>query len=383
MENKSKTRINISPPSSARPLKIAMLPKYHRDGSSSRLRLYQYAESEPFSTFTIDIFPLYGKNYIHQLYTQGNRSKSGILSAYLQRLFLLIRLFQYDILWIEKELFPRLPAIAEWILSTLGIRYIVDYDDATFHDYDHSRNRIIQLFLKHKIDHVMKYARCVVCGNRYIQAHAEKAGAKQTQLIPTVVDAQKYGTAPPKEHPLTIGWIGSPPTEKYLALVKAPLTKLLTQLNGRLLLVGTTEKIRQQFPDIPLTLATWDEDKEAEYLSQIDIGIMPLKDEPWERGKCGFKLLQYMAAGKPVVASPVGVNIEIVNHAQCGYLATTEDDWFRHLSQLAMNADLRKKLGTQGRNTIEQQYSLKTQSPKLANILLEHARHPDIATSPV
>lgn len=355
-------------------VKIALLPKYHRDGSSSRLRFYQYAETDPFSEFSIDVFPLYGKRYIHDLYARGKRCKFGVAGAYLRRFFLLGKLLRYDVVWLEKEFFPRLPATAEWVLSRLGMRYIVDYDDATFHDYDLSPNRVYRTLMRRKIDRVMSYSRAVICGNAYIQERANASGAPDTCVVPTVVDLGKYLLPENDNAVLTVGWIGTPPTEKYLEIVKRPVSKLLEKVSGRLLLVGVSERAREHFEGVSLTIKPWEEARETEYISQMDIGIMPLKDEPWERGKCGFKLLQYMAAGKPVVASPVGVNSDIVEGSGCGYLARTEEDWFNGLYRLARDAELRKILGAQGRKAVEQRYSLESQAERLAEIIARHSR---------
>ncbi len=355
-------------------IKIAMLPKFCRDGSSSRLRMYQYIDSSAFSDFEIDVYPLYGERYISDLYQRGRRDKLAVLFAYTKRFLILFKLFRYDVIWMEKEFFPRLPSLFEKILAKLGVSYVVDYDDATFHDYDLSKNIFVRRFLGHKIDSVMQAASCVVCGNKYIQDRAVIAGAKNTIIVPTVVDTSKYAIQLSNTGQFTIGWIGSPPTEKYLSLIQSPLKKVLAQHKGHLLLVGTTEKVREWFSDVDLELKTWSEEKESEYLDQIDVGIMPLKDEPWERGKCGFKLLQYMACGKPVVASPVGVNVEIVEGADCGRLAKTEGDWYTCLNELAVDQPLREKLGRNGRVAVERVYALEIQSSRVATVLTEAAR---------
>ncbi len=186
--------------------------------------------------------------------------------------------------------------------------------------------------------------------------------------MPTVVDTDAYGPAQGDrgERPVTLGWIGSPST---WAFVK-PLVPLLSQaaqrydLALRVVGAGPQAEIPPRFSFLP-----WSEPEEIALIQGMDIGIMPLPDEPWARGKCGYKLIQYMACGLPVIASPVGVNSEIVDHGENGFLAATPQEWAKAIAALAGNAELRRRMGEAGRVKIERAYSLAVHGPRLAGMI--------------
>ena len=201
-------------------------------------------------------------------------------------------------------------------------------------------------------------------GNEYLGFHARSAGAKRVELLPTVVDAYRYICAEKgNAAPVTIGWIGQPSTARYLAAIAPAFQKMISSHSARVVAIGPNPS---QLQELPIEVKPWSEASEVAEIQQFDIGIMPLSDTPWERGKCGYKLIQYMACGKPVVASPVGVNSEIVHHGVNGYLAKTESEWCVALDELCRDAVLRKRMGAEGRTIMEQKYSLQIMAPKLA-----------------
>jgi glycosyltransferase involved in cell wall biosynthesis len=165
---------------------------------------------------------------------------------------------------------------------------------------------------------------------------------------------------------VTIGWIGSPSTAHYLDIVTPVLQKLASSYTFRAVAIGARP---DQVAGTPFVSVPWAVATEVEELGQIDIGIMPLVDSPWERGKCGYKLIQYMALGIPVVASPVGVNRQIVEEGSNGYLASDEDSWSRGLACLLESGDLRSKLGARGREIVEARYTLQVQAPILSDLI--------------
>ncbi|MEX0902638.1 MAG: glycosyltransferase family 4 protein [Pseudohongiellaceae bacterium] len=251
-----------------------------------------------------------------------------------------------------------------------GVPYIVDYDDAVFHNYDLSDNTLVRRLLGQKIDRVMAGAATVICGNGYLADRAEQAGAKRVERVPTVVNIERYTPVPVTSNASpVIGWIGSPSTQHYLLELRTVFERLHRLHGIRLVLVGATLELAQQFGSVPVDVLPWSEEMEAEHVAGFDIGIMPLRDGPWERGKCGYKLIQYMACAKPVVASPVGVNTEIVQGRDCGLLATSHEQWFSVITQLLNDTALRAELGKRGRVAVERHYSLQVQAPRMAKIL--------------
>ena len=352
--------------------KVLLLSKYSRMGASSRLRSLQYLPYLESEGFDITVQSLFDDHYLKTLYVKGRRPLFRVAKLYFLRLFALARYYQYDLIWVEKEVFPYLPAFAERLLHLLGKPYVVDYDDAVFHNYDLSQLSIVRKILGRKVDAVMRNSTCVIVGNTYLEGRAKSANAARTTLIPTVVDHARYTPAKSRENKcLTIGWIGSPSTQKYVVDLSKPLSRVCSKFNARLLLVGANMQIATSFPDIDIEVALWSETSEVALVGQMDIGIMPLRDGPWEKGKCGYKLIQYMASAVPVVASPIGVNVAIVTDSGSGILAESVIQWEDALIRLLQSSKIRSKLGHAGRNAVKHNYSLAVQGPSLKRVLLD------------
>ncbi|MDR6714140.1 glycosyltransferase involved in cell wall biosynthesis [Pseudomonas hunanensis] len=350
--------------------KILILSKYTRMGASSRLRILQYLPALQASGVEVEVSEFFGEDYLNDLYRSSKRSPLKLLGYYLKRVLVLLRARKYDAVWIEKELFPMLPAVFERGLRAVGVKYLVDYDDAVFHNYDLSTSRWVRRLLGNKIDDVMRASSIVVAGNEYLAERARRAGAARVEIIPTVVDHSRYQVCRrPEGQQRVIGWIGSPSTQKYVISIHAALLEACTRYGAKLMLVGATADIVAQLPGIEVETLPWSEDSEARLIEQMDIGIMPLIDGPWEKGKCGYKLIQYMACGVPVVASPVGVNVEIVAANHCGLLASQHQEWLAALCQLLASPEERGRLGGAGRHAVETRYSLQAQAPVLEKLL--------------
>ncbi|MDY7219411.1 glycosyltransferase family 4 protein [Denitrificimonas sp. JX-1] len=353
-------------------MKVLLLTKYPRMGASSRLRTLQYLPYLEQQGFEFTVQSLFDEAYLKDLYSKGSRSRLAILSYYFKRLLTLCTVFRYDLVWIEYELFPYLPSVFERFLALIGKRYVVDYDDAIFHNYDLSPKPVIRRFLGKKIDVVMRRSACVVAGNTYLAERAHKAGAEVVKVIPTVVDSSRYI---PKEdvvsQRLVIGWIGSPSTQKYVVGIYDALLEVCHKYNARLMLVGASADIALELEGLDVQVLPWSEASESELIRKMDIGIMPLPDGPWEKGKCGYKLIQYMACAVPVIGSSVGVNVDIIEGSKCGLLADTSDEWIIALEVLLSSHKERKKLGNAGREAVETKYSLQVQAPILAHTFHE------------
>jgi glycosyltransferase involved in cell wall biosynthesis len=247
------------------------------------------------------------------------------------------------------------------------VPYVVDYDDAVFHRYDQHQSPVVRRLLGKKIDRVMRDAALVVAGNEYIKTRARLAGAKRVEIIPTVVDLNRYAVVPPLETDVfTVGWIGSPVTAYNLQLIRPALEAFSERCPTRLVAVGSGDLV---LGNVPVEVKPWKESTEVQEIQQFDVGIMPLTDAPFERGKNGFKLIQYMACARPVIASPVGVNQEIISEGANGFLAVTSEDWIRALELLENDGCLRRRLGEAGRQVVEARYSLQAAAPKLAELL--------------
>lgn len=352
-------------------MRLLMLPRYDRLGASSRLRMLQYVPQLQAQGFEVDVAPLLDDGYVSDLYA-GRVSVAKVARAYLRRLRQIFTARHYDVVWVEKELWPWLPAPLELMGLPASTPVVADYDDAVFHRYDQHRSGIVRHLLGRKIDAVMRRADRVTAGNEYLAAHARTAGSPNVDWLPTVVDLECYPVHTQKSdtQEVVIGWIGSPATADYLQMLVPVLLELGYHHRIRCLAIGARP---DQVQGTPFEAVEWHEVQEVALLGELDIGVMPLPDAPWERGKCGYKLIQYMACGLPVVASPVGVNDVIVTAGENGFLASNAEEWIDALQQLIADPELRNRMGRAGRRKVEDVYSLQAQAPRLAKILRDAA----------
>ncbi|MEN1925794.1 glycosyltransferase family 4 protein [Luteimonas qiangzhengi] len=350
-------------------MRLLMLPRYDALGASSRLRTLQYVPLLQAQGVAITVTPLLGDGYVSDLYS-GKVAATKVARSYLRRFGRLVSARGFDAIWVEKEFWPWLPGWLEHIPVPRQPALIADYDDAVFHRYDNHRSSLVRSLLGSKIDTVMRRADLVTAGNDYLAERARSSGGKRVAWLPTVVDLDRYVMKPTARDPgtVTIGWIGSPSTAEYL-LPLAPVMETLARRHRiRCVAIGARP---DQVQGTPFEAWEWREDTEAALLRELDIGVMPLPDAPWERGKCGYKLIQYMACGLPVVASPVGVNTTIVQPGLNGALAVSTDEWVEALERMVEEPRLRDELGKAGRRQVEQVYSLQAQAPRLLGMLRE------------
>jgi len=348
-------------------MRILALTRYGPLGPSSRVRFYQYYPYLRQHGVDIQAAALLDDEYIRRLYSSKRASLSTVVGAYLQRLAWLSRSSSFDLLWIEKELLPWLPPWAERLLRAFRVPYVVDFDDALFHRYDLHSNPLVRLLLRTKIAAVMTHATTVVSGNDYLTRYARQAGARNIQPLPSVVDLDRYHVAPSQHPGFRIGWIGSPVTAPFVGLVRPALEQAVRTLNASIVLVGAGQI--DPLPGLPSQILPWSAASEVTDIQSFDVGIMPLPDAPFERGKCGYKLIQYMACGLPVIASPTGANTQIVDHGKTGFLATTPAEWIGAIETLHHDPALRNEFGKAGRARVASTYSLQVAAPQLLEIL--------------
>lgn len=335
--------------------KIIYFTKYSSLGASSRLRSFQFFSSLQEKGFEVNYSCLLGDKYLSALYNHRKSRFLYLFFGYIKRIFKLFSVKRYDIVVIEKELFPYLPAWAELALKKAGITYFADYDDAIFHNYDLSENKWLRKFLSDKIDVVMKNSKCVFAGNSYLADRAEKANAVKIILLPTVIDRNKYYKVNNKDLSyFTLGWIGSPSTYKYVEELFPVFNRLNEEFpHFRVKIIGARQ-IRKS--DRFTSFIPWDEKTEVEEINKFDLGIMPLHDTPWEQGKCSYKLIQYMGCSVAVLASPVGMNNDIVSHGKNGEFVP-ENDWYNAIKNYIVNKEKTIQQGNEGRILIDSTYN--------------------------
>lgn len=335
---------------------------------SSRMRSYQYFPYLEKEGCKITVKPFFDDAYLKDLY-DGKKNRTSVVKSYIRRFFVLFSIGQFDRIVIEKEIFPFLPAFAELILKILRVKYIVDYDDAIFHNYDQSPNKFIRKFLGNKIDKVMRYSDVVVAGNSYLAERSKKAGAKKIEIIPTVIDLNRYSVVEKQNaDPFIVGWIGTKSTfEKHLAPQKEWLVEFLEKnSDSELHVMGIPENQNwhERVKWIP-----WSESSEIAFIQNLDVGIMPLQDSLWEKGKCAYKLIQYAACGIPGVTSDVGMNREVTIPNQTGFLANTVEEWIRYILEMKNNPLKKQELGANARKLVEEKYCIQVTAKKWIRVL--------------
>ncbi len=331
--------------------------------------MLQYISSFTQAGFVVTIDPLLSNRYISEM-QHGRRDVLSVVKGYLNRIWVLLskKYSSYDLIWIEKELFPWLPFWFEKALLGDRLPYILDYDDAVFNLYSENRHWLIRASLKNKHRKLQKSAIYITAGSRYLAEYAKSSNNKVIE-VPSVIDLDRYkllsDVKPDQEARVArIVWIGQKSTSIFLR----PYVDLLQSLIEEGLASVTCVGFNLNQLGLRSTYIPWSEEGEVAALQGCDIGISPLKDGPFERGKCGYKLIQYMAAGLPVVASKVGEHINILSNQSVGYLVETQSEWQRALRVLTADRSLAKKMGSAARKLVEQKYSLQVTHSLLINL---------------
>jgi len=305
------------------------------------------------------------RSYLPLLAKEGIKSKVLPLSGKtVSRWKTFHFLNQYDVAFIQKKLF------FPWELIFIRHRskkLLYDFDDAVMFKKGERMDPANPIRRK-RFERTIRLCDWVIAGNSYLQNEA-RIFSDRVSVLPTPVDTEKYF---PREQnsrrkEVTIGWLGSKSTVNYLK----PLIPVFSELEARFPQVSL-KLVSDNFPEMEGLRAVkkiWKKDEEIQDLQSFDIGIMPLPDDPWTKGKCGFKLLQYQAAGLPVICSPVGVNSEFVTEGINGYLATSPQEWVDKLSWLIASLELRVRMGKMGRENVVKKYSLKAIWPQFFRIL--------------
>lgn len=336
-------------------MKILFLTKYSIKGASSRLRSYQYKDMLISNGYEVTFSPFFDSSYLESIYKNKRIGLNYLSKIYLRRLYIILTSQKYDLIIIEKECFPYLPSLFERIVSLMN-NYILDYDDAIFHNYDQG-HWLKKILLKNKLVPLIKNAKVIHAGNEYLAKYMLKNKAINLKILPTVVNPLKYDISVEVKivnNSFTIGWIGSPSTTKYLQYFLDILDQSQHTMKLKVLAIGASIV---KSKTVEIEQLRWSESNEGIYLQQVDVGIMPLFDNMWEQGKCGYKLIQYMASSKPVICSPVGINTEIVTE-DVGFIAFDDSDWLKNLRILYDSPSLRETLGKNGKKKVISQYSL-------------------------
>lgn len=344
------------------------------ESASERYRVYQFLPYLRQAGFECTVRP-FANRPLHKAIQNGKLLPKLLLTpvSYLRKLFELPGVSRYDAVIVHRGIFPfPWPAVETAVFRRSG-RVLFDFDDAIHVGHRDTSKAKYPLLYKLKygpgINPMLQSAACVIAGNCNLADHAQQFNSC-VSIIPTVVDLDQYIYRPPREDdaPLTIGWVGSRSTSPYLLEIEPALKRIAETFCGKVQFRLYGHPQRQlnlpDFQSLPFSLQT-----EMQDLRSIDIGIMPMPDNEWTRGKCAFKSIQYMATGIPTVNSPVGMVTDLVHSGQNGFCARTPDDWFTALSKLIESPVLRRQFSIEGRKTIEARYSLQVWAPRLAALI--------------
>lgn len=344
-------------------MKILILTNYYEEGPSSRYRSFNYKKYFLKNNIIPEYKPLFDNGYVKNLYSKNKNNKMKKIKNLIKRvIFLLKNKKKYDHIIIETEVVKFFPYFLEWLLLK-GSSYSLDYDDNP--NFTYKKNKVLNMIYGNKINQLAKNAKFVTVGNKWYYKEIKGSNLK---YLPTVIDKDKYFVNVNKKNKkIVIVWIGSPSTEKYLELIKEPLKKISFKYDTELKLIGSNKKM----DGINIKNIKWDEKTEIKEISNSDIGIMPLEDTYWEKGKCGFKLIQYMGCGLPVIASPAPANEEIIVREENGFIAKNEKEWYEYLEKLIEDNTLRKKMGRNSRKIVEDRYCYQVWGNRYAKMIRE------------
>ncbi|RED99561.1 glycosyltransferase [Marinoscillum furvescens] len=350
-------------------MKILFLAPYpHGHAPSQRFRFELFLKFMEENEMPYDFQSFLSEKGWHVLYQPGHQLAkiSAVCSGFVRRFLMLFRLSRYSHVFIHRELAPFGPPVFEWLIAKVFRKKIIyDYDDAIWMGDQNHENPIWKwLKHRHKVDKTCSWSWKVTAGNAYLARYAQSHGANSV-IFPTVVDTTTHLPSSNKNSLPTIGWTGSHSTLFYLESILPALKSLAKTHTFRFLVIANKDP-KLDLPNYEFV--KWSPENEVTTLQQMDIGVMPLEDTEWAKGKCGFKLIQYLAVGIPAVASPVGVNDQVVLHGKNGFLASSEIQWEEYLRKLLFEPKLREVMGAQGRQHIVEHYSVASQKAKFLSL---------------
>jgi hypothetical protein len=354
--------------------KIIFFTKYTEKGPSSRYRSYQY-QSFIEKEFEVKYFPLFDDEYIDNLFCNKKISFLKLIKYYTSRIINVLKyLGTKNIVFIEYELLPYFPPLLEYLLFKSNVKVIFDYDDAIFHNYDLHPNPIIKYLFNNKVPFLAKYADIIITGSPYLTKYFYQHN-KNIIEIPTSISFQQYINNKEKinignnnNEKIVVGWLGSKTTSWNLLEIKDVIDKILVE-NPKVIFrfCGFNIQYSGFFQSNNIEFLEWSSLNEINFLNNINIGIMPLGETLFNRGKCGFKLIQYMAMGKPTISSPLEANIKI-NRNNGNLFASSKSDWYESLTFMINHINYFNKIGDSNTEIIKKYYSIEENSKIMINL---------------
>jgi len=358
-------------------IRVLALSPIPEEGAGCRFRIAQFIPYLESVGIDVTLRSLFTPEFFRLVYKPGHYLKKATTFAALsmRRLGSLRDLARFDVIFIYREMFPIGPALIERLIAARRRPPIVfDFDDAIFLPSVSDANRLIGALKRpQKVEAIIRSSDHVITGNEYLAQYARRFNAAVT-TIPTSVDTDLFvpsadgsGSGGTVAREPIVGWIGSPTTGAYIRSLSNVLRRVRERHPFALRVSGAGEPFA--IPGLRIVTEPWALAREVQLFNTCDVGVYPLADDEWSKGKCGFKAIEFMACGVPVVAAAVGVNREIIDDGVNGFLAADEDEWVEKLGRLLSDEALRRRFAEAGRLTIQQRYSVQVNAPKLAATL--------------
>lgn len=330
--------------------KLILVLTHNADAPSYRYRIQPLVEEFMSRNIDVQVVELRSKNYLSRIFSLRNT------------------LLQADSVILHKL---KLPSVEVSLIHAWNKSTYFEFDDAIYMRQPKTVGvaRRTSPSRMRKFKKMCRSTRFALVGNRELAEKASSHGAK-VYVCPTGVNIKDYKTQATHTESPRIVWVGLPGNLRYLEIVRPALAKLCGEFDDLRFRVISSSK--PDWPDVNIEFVPWSLLGEKQALATSSVGIMPLEDEPYSRGKCAFKLVQYMASGLPCVASPVGANVDAVTHGSTGYLADSVDDWYPYLRNLIVDKKLRAEMGVLGRRKAEQEYSAELIAKGSANFILNN-----------
>lgn len=349
-------------------MKVLFLTQTSAVGASARYRVYQYAEYLKAEGIEFDIVPAIPDKVmklkdVSKVYFYGLQAFRRILD--------LGRAKHYDVIFLQRDMIVHLYPILEKMIAAMNSNIIFDFDDAIYLYPANKRPGMVFKLLwdKRKIERIIRLSKHIIVSNNFLKAYA-KNFTNNITIIPTSIDLNYYPInkickAKSKDI-VKIGWIGSQGTFHYLENIFSVFKRLAKKYKVEIRVIGARGGI---IDGLPITYKEWSQGTEVNAISDFDIGVMPLTDDEWSRSKSATKLLQYMAAGVPAVASPIGINSEIIKDGINGFLAGNDSAWIEKISILIENRQLCNDIINNARADVEKNYSVQANAIKLIKVI--------------
>lgn len=356
----------------AKPLRVLFLTRYPIEGASSRYRVFQYLPHFRDMGMECTVQSFMDRELYELSLSRGRTLRKAWKTAVAswRRVRTVLGHRAYDVVYMQRELLPFGPPLLERWMARRGATLLFDYDDALFIKKASRYNPLATLFrAPGKVLEIFRLVGCVVAGNDWLRDQALAHGARRAETVEVAEDTARIRMHEPHDNArgVTIGWLGSPSTAKYLRLIEPVLHDLAARHpNLRFELVGSGEF---RMEGVPWTLTEWSLENELQALRRFDIGLMPLPMEDWARGKSGGKARTYMAAGVVPVCAAIGYNLELIRHGETGFLCSSPREWQDCLEKLVADAALRQRVAGEARREVELRFDPARQAGKLRELL--------------